>query len=310
MSQMEFDIPKKIKKPRKSYFLGCFGLSMIEKESLHVNKSTSVKRKNKFKSKKLLFFSKIIRKHSSSSSKTIPVDVSDNNIDVVKSEKVKTPVIAGDVTKGEKVKGQSQTKIVVHDKVDNKTKDHKTKDNIHENNKSLDQLLDKVHDNSTCRNEFSRSVTISSTHNLSQNLINSTKDKHEIKLSHSTSLPPPKGWKKLVAETAIRKVNNEKSDQRHVHVSNNDNFDSIIGMSILMVTLLIMLFWGKACAIVCTCAWFYFIPRFRHEKEEMDAGKIGGGAGDDIDMDSEEYKRKVVLDGLLKRNHRNGVGVL
>lgn len=302
---MDFDISKKIKKPRKSYFLGCFGFSRIEKELLSVNKSTSSSSKKKRKS--LLSLSKIIRKHSSSA-KTIPVDISDK-FDSREIHVVKTPAIAGDVAQAPAVKGQSQTNIV-HEKIVNKAKDHKTQDKIiHKNNKSLDQLLDNVHDYSTCRNEFPRSVTISSTHNLSH-LINSTKDKHEIKLSHSTSLPPPKRKNSVVAETATGNVNDEKSSQRReVHVSSDDNFDSIIGMSILMVTLLIMLFWGKACAIVCTCAWFYFLPRFRPENEAIVVGKNGVVAGD-VDVNSDEYKKKVVLEGLLQRNHRNGVGFL
>ncbi|KAH0757065.1 hypothetical protein KY290_020558 [Solanum tuberosum] len=82
-----------------------------------------------------------------------------------------------------------------------------------------------------------------------------------------------------------------------------------MGMSILMVTLLIMLFWGKACAIVCTCAWFYFLPQIRTKNEAVIAGKIDGVAGD-VDLNSAEYKKKVVLEGFLERNHRSGVGFL
>lgn len=170
----------------------------------------------------------------------------------------------------------------------------------------MDQLLDEVRDISTCRNEFSRSVTISSTRNLSHLIKNSTKDKQEIKFFHSKSLPPPK-HKKSVAKTTIGKVNDdEKSNQQRVHVSSHDNFNSIIGMSILMVTLLIMLFWGKVCAIVCTCAWLYFLPRFRPENEVIITRKVAG----DVDRNSEEYKKKVVLEGFLERNHRSGVGIL
>ncbi|MCD7473009.1 hypothetical protein HAX54_014541 [Datura stramonium] len=310
MAKMEFDI----KKPRKSYFLGCFGFSVTGKK-LSVNKSAGAgkKKKNKFN---LLSVSKIVRKHSSAA-KTIPVDVSDKfdsrssrEIHVVKPEKivkgsVKTPAIDGDVTQAPVVK--VQTDIVVHEKViTNKTKDHKTQDKIiHKNNKSLDKLLDNVRDYSTCRNEFSRSVTISSTHNLSHLISSTTKDKH---LSHSTSLPPPPPKRK---KSPAEKVNgDERLSQRQGHVSSDDNFDSIIGMSILMVTLLIMLFWGKACAIVCTCAWFYFLPRFRPGNEAIVAGKNGGVAGD-VDVNSDDYKKKVVLEGLLERNHRNyGVGFL
>lgn len=175
---------------------------------------------------------------------------------------------------------------------------------IHKKNKSLDKLLDKVRDSSTCRDKFSRSVTISGSHNLNHLIKNPTKDKYEIKLSHSKSLPPQK------QKNSEKKVNDgNKSRQRREDVLSDDNFDSIMGMSILMVTLLIMLFWGKACAIVCTCAWFYFLPRFRTKNEAVIAGKIDGVAGD-VDRSSEEYKKKVVLEGFLERNHRNGVGFL
>ncbi|XP_060184645.1 uncharacterized protein At5g23160 [Lycium barbarum] len=291
MTQMDQDRPKKKKSFRKSYFLGCFGFSIIDK-NLSVNKSTSAKKKNK----SLFSFSKFVRKHSSIA-KTIPVDISEK-IDNRSSREIH-------VVKPEKkglVKDQSQTNL--NEKVINKTKDLKIKDINHRNNKSLDHLLDNVRDYSTCRNEFSRSV---STHNLS-NLINSTKDRHEIKLSHSASLPPTKQKKSPVA-TATEKVNDERSSQQHDQKINNGNFDPIIGMSILMVTLLIMLFWGKACAIICTCAWFYFLPRFRQpENEAIITGKIGVAGG--IDLNSEEYKKKVVLEGFLERNHRNGVGFL
>ncbi|XP_059310262.1 uncharacterized protein At5g23160-like [Lycium ferocissimum] len=139
-------------------------------------------------------------------------------------------------------------------------------------------------------------------------LINSTKDKYEIKLSQSTSVPPPKR-KKSPASTATEKVNEERSSQQHDQEINNSNFDSIICMSILMVTLLIMLFWGKACAIICTCAWFYFLPRVSNTGDHCWKGWQLGIAGG-INVNSEEYKKKVVLEGFLERNHKNGVGFL
>ncbi|KAJ8564874.1 hypothetical protein K7X08_001334 [Anisodus acutangulus] len=149
MAQLEFDSPKK-KKPRKSYFLGCFGFSIIEKKLVTVNKSTGGKKKRK----PLFSLSKFVREHSSAA-KTIPVDISgkfDNlssrEIHVVKPEKVKTPTITTvDVTQVP-VKGQSQTNI--HEKVINKTKDHETQDNIiHKTNKRNVKNLTilQLHDN-------------------------------------------------------------------------------------------------------------------------------------------------------------------
>lgn len=161
----------------------------------------------------------------------------------------------------------------------------------------MDQLFDNAQEHSTCPSEFSRSVTISSTHNLSH--FNSPKYKHDIKISHSVSLPPSKR-KKSQAATTTDEVNDDKLSQRHDQEINNNYFDSIIGMSILMVTLLIMLFWGKVCAIICTSAWFYFLPRFRPKNEAIVAGKNGGVAGD-VDVNSDEYKKKVVLEGFWRK---------
>jgi hypothetical protein len=70
-----------------------------------------------------------------------------------------------------------------------------------------------------------------------------------------------------------------------------------------------MIFWGRFCAILCTSAWLYFIPRFRdsvvvvdvdddhHDDAKMKSKNV-------VDLDSEEYKKKVIMEGLLGRNNR------
>ncbi|CAN8236966.1 unnamed protein product [Cochlearia groenlandica] len=40
-------------------------------------------------------------------------------------------------------------------------------------------------------------------------------------------------------------------------------YDPVIGISIVTVTLVIMLIWGRLCAILCTSAWCYSLPRLR-----------------------------------------------
>ncbi|WVZ22176.1 hypothetical protein V8G54_000720 [Vigna mungo] len=83
--------------------------------------------------------------------------------------------------------------------------------------------------------------------------------------------------------------------------------DGVFGMSVVVVTLVIMIFWGRLCAILCTSVWLYCAPRW---------GKIGGVNDDgnpkttpsnEVDLDSEEYKKKVIMEGLLGRNHRAGL---
>lgn len=97
--------------------------------------------------------------------------------------------------------------------------------------------------------------------------------------------------------------------QNHTTNKNARNsYDPIIGMSVLVVTLVIMIFWGRFCAILCTSAWLYFIPRFRdsvvvvddddhHDDAKMKSKNV-------VDLDSEEYKKKVIMEGLLGRNNR------
>lgn len=76
-----------------------------------------------------------------------------------------------------------------------------------------------------------------------------------------------------------------------------------------MVILIIMVLWGKLCAILCTSAWLYFIPQMRS------MGRSDGGSSSvpdpdhpvGLDLGSEEYKKKVVLEGLLERSRRSSL---
>lgn len=85
-------------------------------------------------------------------------------------------------------------------------------------------------------------------------------------------------------------------------------YDPIVGMSVLVVTLVIMVFWGRFCAILCTSAWLYFIPRFRKRGvvnvNDEEEAKTKLKTDVDLDLDSEEYKKRVIMEGLLGRNNR------
>ncbi|XVF01782.1 hypothetical protein REPUB_Repub04eG0118900 [Reevesia pubescens] len=123
------------------------------------------------------------------------------------------------------------------------------------------------------------------------------KPKTQTKLSHTMSSPILEGNQRVRnprIHARIKRKNNEVVEK----------FDPLMGMSIIMVTLIIMLLWGRLCAIFCTSAWFYFCPRFRtsiNNNESMDKSTANSN---DLDLNSEEYKKKVVLEGLLERNHR------
>ncbi|KAK9115553.1 hypothetical protein Sjap_014500 [Stephania japonica] len=84
--------------------------------------------------------------------------------------------------------------------------------------------------------------------------------------------------------------------------------EPVVGLSVVLLVLVIMLLWGKVCAILCASAWFYFIPCLRrilnfsdnHQICEENLNQSSGG----IDLSSNEYKKKVILEGLLQRSKR------
>ncbi|CAN7069038.1 hypothetical protein IGI04_041769 [Brassica rapa subsp. trilocularis] len=84
-----------------------------------------------------------------------------------------------------------------------------------------------------------------------------------------------------------------------------EKFDPVIGISVIVLTLVIMLVWGRLCAILCTSAWCYFLPRLR-DAAALAKRKRSGSDGSSCvpDLNSESYKRKVVMDGFLGRQNR------
>lgn len=64
---------------------------------------------------------------------------------------------------------------------------------------------------------------------------------------------------------------------------------------------MIMLVWGRLCAILCTSAWCYVLPRVRDAAALAKRKRNGSDVGD---LNSQSYKRKVVLDGFLGRQNR------
>lgn len=66
----------------------------------------------------------------------------------------------------------------------------------------------------------------------------------------------------------------------------------------VLLVCLAALIWGKAFAIVaCTSAWLFFAPsggRSRRRVRRVDSYGVGG--------DSEEYKKRVIMEGLLERD--------
>lgn len=72
---------------------------------------------------------------------------------------------------------------------------------------------------------------------------------------------------------------------------------------LLLLTLLVLVLWGKVCAIVCTSTWLFLVPRWsiiNCTKSPLE------NCEDSSYVDSAEYKKKIILEGLLQRKRSRG----
>ena len=83
--------------------------------------------------------------------------------------------------------------------------------------------------------------------------------------------------------------------------------DSFVAITIIMVTLAMMVIFGRLFAILCTSAWFYFI---RYLRSDSKSDEIFSSEFDDRNSNSEELKKKVIFEGFLERKHRSPIGIL
>ncbi|KAL9148657.1 hypothetical protein ABFS82_12G056500 [Erythranthe guttata] len=81
--------------------------------------------------------------------------------------------------------------------------------------------------------------------------------KTTTKLSHVVPLPLPRPKKEKPTTDG---GSESKNGNKLIMAA---EFDSVVGALIIMVTLIVMLIWGKICATICAAAWIYFFPRFR-----------------------------------------------
>lgn len=88
--------------------------------------------------------------------------------------------------------------------------------------------------------------------------------------------------------------------QKHVPIPTNKVsrgvFSSNTGLSLLLLSLLVLIFWGKVCAILCTSTWLFFMPG------QSKGGDLAVDMVGMLDVDSDEYKKRIILEGLLERN--------
>ncbi|KAH8503033.1 hypothetical protein H0E87_014379 [Populus deltoides] len=116
----------------------------------------------------------------------------------------------------------------------------------------------------------------------------------------SPSQPVERPATKTPNTAARSRVTIKRPHKENDHQNGKKSDHPFVGMSVIIMTLVLMLVWGKLCAILCASAWFYFVPRLRSE-DSVSHGLISAESF----YDSEEYKKKVVMDGFLERSRRS-----
>lgn len=78
--------------------------------------------------------------------------------------------------------------------------------------------------------------------------------------------------------------------------------DCSVGATVMIITLLYLVFYGPFCAILLTSAWWYLFPMFVEQRmREMNRNNNNRM----VDLQSNEYKMKVIMDGFLERKHNS-----
>ncbi|XP_059633367.1 uncharacterized protein At5g23160-like [Cornus florida] len=288
----------KTKPKTNTCFLGCFGFSGKVSDQEPTPPDHMVKPGSR---KKTRWFSWSRFRAKNSVAKTVPVDVSSEKV-INRSKSISTDKSKVSSKHHIPATGLDQSQVPAANKPPKcKTRSKTAQHNIIlQSRKSLDPFQANA-----CQTRLSdsRKIEIQRT-GVSQPgspVYRTNSRQTTTLLSHSAPFPVQRHEK----QPAVGKTGNSrmKTERKHRHRESDTlagKFDQVVGMSIIMVTLIIMLVWGRFCAILCTCAWFYVIPSLRIRAESRKEPNIGGS-----DLNSEEYKKKVVLEGFLERNHRN-----
>lgn len=78
--------------------------------------------------------------------------------------------------------------------------------------------------------------------------------------------------------------------------------DCCFGATVIIITLLCLVFYGRFCAILLLSAWWYLFPLLLEQR--MIEMKRNDNSRT-VDLQSNEYKMKVIMDGFLQRKHKS-----
>ena len=82
------------------------------------------------------------------------------------------------------------------------------------------------------------------------------------------------------------------------------------GIYLFLISLTVTVLWGKLCAIFFTIIWLYFLPRRQHNTSRpQNVTRSLWLPEKEESKDQYSYKKKVIMEGLLERNHQRVNGI-
>jgi len=141
-----------------------------------------------------------------------------------------------------------------------------------------------------------------------------------IKFSASASASPRAAKQKTIdpehkhhqskAKKFRRVVSMENRPTRTARLQGSDSFyrrtspamaiDTSVGATVMIITLLCLVFYGRLCAIFFTSAWWYLLSMLVAQRTR---GVDRNNNSRMVDLQSNEYKMKVIMNGFLERKH-------
>jgi hypothetical protein len=109
-----------------------------------------------------------------------------------------------------------------------------------------------------------------------------------------------------ITSERIRSFGSNSFVWKQSNMNNDDNVEeeqakkklcyaSNTGMCLVVLSLLVLITWGKIFAIFCTSTWLFFMPVWAKKGDQTPVAKPS-------EMDSAEYKKRVVMEGFLARD--------
>ncbi|XP_075659930.1 uncharacterized protein LOC142629780 [Castanea sativa] len=306
-------------KPKTNNFLSCFGCSNNNNIVLEYKKETNIKSDGMKKKKKARWSFWTIFSMKKSATRTVPLEFdnkSSNSNSKFSSNSISNFNPQSAVPHDKEVPNPSNKEIqvlphhhyqLIHE--DQIQTSHEPNNNISEQN-NINSKLEHVHvdaskdDTHKKQSSFCRKIEAIRTGSTHQS--GSPPDPNKSKLNSEFKLKS-----KLIKSTGVGPTcrNERRAPPPSTYTRQNDalliiaqkkkkkkQLDPVlVGLSIIMVTLLVMLLWGRFCAILCTSSWCYFVPCFktRNLSSQYQYNRY----------DSEEYRKKVILEGFLERTH-------